>query len=70
MTTYETRLVLKGWVKMTLTFVAGVIFTLTVSAIATDLRERSDRWFEECDSYYGYTTDYYTCRQYHIRGGE
>ena len=63
-----TRLKLRPWVKMTLAFIAGVIFTLAVSTIASDLRERSDQWFEECDAHYGYTTDYYTCRLYHIRG--
>ena len=57
---------LKGWVKITLAFIAGVVFTLAIQAWC----ERSEQWYEECDNYYGYTTDYYTCRLYHIRGGE
>lgn len=67
MRTYRrTRRRLKGWVKVTLAFIAGVLFTLAVQAWS----ERSERWYQECDAYYGYTTDYYTCRLYHIRGGE
>ena len=29
-----------------------------------------DNWYKECDSAYGYTTDYYTCRNYHIKGSK
>lgn len=62
----RTRRRLKGWVKIALAFIAGVLFTLAVQAQS----ERSERWYQECDAHYGYTTDYYTCRLYHIRGGE
>lgn len=62
--------VLKPWVKTAATIVVTVLVTLACVWLWNWMSERSERWYQECDAYYGYTTDYYTCHLYHIRGGE
>lgn len=54
-------------------FLLGAVSVLAIAGLALGIAkasERSERWYQECDAHYGYTTDYYTCRLYHIRGGE
>lgn len=54
-------------------FLLGAASVLAIAGLALGIAkasERSERWYQECDAHYGYTTDYYTCRLYHIRGGE
>ena len=54
-------------------FLLGAASVLAIAGLAfgmAKMSERSERWYQECDAHYGYTTDYYTCRLYHIRGGE
>ena len=54
-------------------FLLGAASVLAIVGLAfgmAKMSERSERWYQECDAHYGYTTDYYTCRLYHIRGGE
>ena len=61
---------LKTWVKVTLSVLAiaaaSVACVLAVKAWANNRHY----WYQECDQAYGYTTDYYTCRNYHIRGSK
>lgn len=64
------KLRLKRWVKVTLGVVAvAAACAVTVFAIGKWADNQHD-WYQECDQAYGYTTDYYTCRNYHIRGGK
>lgn len=56
------KLKLKRWV----CFVLGIIFTLVTQQTIKFISETYDNWYKECDNHYGYTVDYYTCRQYHI----
>ena len=54
-------------------FLLGAASVLAIAGLVlgmAKMSERSERWYQECDAHYGYTTDYYTCRLYHIRGGE
>lgn len=41
----------------------GILISIN---IIVKLNNNRNKWYEVCDSHYGYTTDYYTCRQYHI----
>lgn len=62
--------VIKPWVKTAATILVTALVTLACVWMWNWMSERSERWYQECDAHYGYTTDYYTCRQYHIKGGE
>ena len=66
MRTYRIKRRLKGWVKVALAFIAGVLFTIAVQSLS----ERSERWYQDCDNHYGYVTSYYTCGSYHRKGGD
>lgn len=60
------RTVLKPWVKVVLAFLAGLLVGALVYLVASSVAS-SEAWYQECDQALGYTTDYYTCRLYHIR---
>lgn len=54
-----------GWIFL-LGLLAGALLFVGFRA----LNESYEHWYSECDEAYGYTTNYYTCRLYHIRGGK
>lgn len=56
------KLKLRSWV----IFVLGMLTTLGLQYTIKSINNTYDNFYKECDEYYGYTVDYYTCRQYHI----
>lgn len=61
---------LRTWVKVTL---ATLAIAGACAAVALGVKAWADKqhdWYQECDQAYGYTTDYYTCRNYHIHGSK
>ena len=57
------KLKLRKWVYVVLTLLGIVLVQLGIKSITTTY----DNFYEECDNYYGYPVDYYTCRLYHIQ---
>jgi hypothetical protein len=53
---------LKRWVCFTLGFITAVLTLHIMDAVIQSYKD----YYAECDAYYGHTTSYYTCRQYHI----
>lgn len=51
-------------------FVLGLLGGVLLAVGLRVVSDMSARWYAECDTAYGYTTDYYACRQYHIHGGK
>ena len=51
-------------------FVLGIICCLAFQQITKLISNSWDEYYRVCDEAYGYTTDYYTCRQYHIHNGK
>ena len=47
-------------------FALGILCTVTIQQIIKDINKTYDNWYKECDNHYGYTVNYYTCRQYYI----
>lgn len=47
-------------------FALGMLCTVTIQQIIKDINKTYDNWYKECDDHYGYTVNYYTCRQYYI----
>lgn len=60
------KTVLRPWVKIALAFLAGLVVGAMIYLVASSVAN-SEAWYQECDQALGYTTDYYTCRLYHIR---
>lgn len=60
------KTVLRPWVKVVLAFLAGLLVGALTYCVAHSI-STSEAWYQECDQALGYTTDYYTCRLYHIR---
>lgn len=53
-------------IKREIYFILGMIFMLIMQNGITFAINYFDNYFSQCDKHYGYTTDYYTCRQYHL----
>ena len=51
-------------------FALGWLMCLLFLDVVNLVSTKIDNWYKECDSAYGYTTDYYTCRNYYIKGGK
>ena len=47
-------------------FILGILFTITMQYATDFIITNINNYFEKCDKHYGYTTDYYSCRQYHL----
>jgi len=47
-------------------FILGIIVTLIIQQTINIISTTVETYYNECDRHYGYTVDYYTCRQYHI----
>ena len=39
---------------------------ILIMHVLKDYNERMEKWYNECDNYYGYKSNYYQCRLYHI----
>ena len=46
-------------------FILGVLVALSLEWSIKSITNYYKNWYNECDNYYGYKTDYYTCRQFH-----
>ena len=57
---------LKKEVKAVLVSLLVVACTVLCGMWLAKEHARMSNWWNECDEHYGYATDYYTCRTYHI----
>ena len=46
-------------------FIFGILITLITQQAIKSISKWYTNWYNECDSYYGYKTDYYTCKKFH-----
>ena len=57
---------LKPQIKIILIIIGFILIGILSMNLVKNYSERMEKWYNECDSYYGYKTDYYQCRLYHI----
>ena len=57
---------LKPQIKMILIILGLILIGILIVHILKDYNERMEKWYNECDNYYGYKSNYYQCRLYHI----
>lgn len=57
---------LKPQIKIILIIFGFILIGILATHLIKNYNERMEKWYSECDSYYGYKTDYYQCRLYHI----
>ena len=57
---------LKPQIKIILIIIGFILIGILTMHFIKNYNERMEKWYNECDSYYGYKTDYYQCRLYHI----
>lgn len=57
---------LRPRIKMILIILGLILIGILIIHVLKDYNERMEKWYNECDNYYGYKTTYYQCRLYHI----
>lgn len=57
---------LKPQIKMILIILGLILIGILIIHLLKDYNERMEKWYTECDNYYGYKSNYYQCRLYHI----
>ena len=57
---------LKPQIKMILIILGLILIGILIVHVLKDYNERMEKWYNECDNYYGYKSNYYQCRLYHI----
>lgn len=57
---------LRPRIKMILIILGLILIGILIVHILKDYNERMEKWYNECDNYYGYKSNYYQCRLYHI----
>lgn len=61
---------LKKEVKAVLVSLLVVAVVIALGILLGKEHARMSNWWNECDQHYGYATDYYTCRTYHINNNK
>ena len=57
---------LRPQIKMILIILGLILIGILIMHLLKDYNERMEKWYNECDNYYGYKSNYYQCRLYHI----
>ena len=57
---------LKPQIKILLIIHELILIGILIMHVLKDYNERMEKWYNECDNYYGYKSNYYQCRLYHI----
>ena len=57
---------LKSQIKILLIILGLILIGILIIHLLKDYNERMEKWYNECDNYYGYKSNYYQCRLYHI----
>lgn len=57
---------LRPQIKMILIILGLILIGILIVHVLKDYNERMEKWYNECDNYYGYKSNYYQCRLYHI----
>ena len=57
---------LRPQIKILLIILGLILIGILIMHLLKDYNERMEKWYNECDNYYGYKSNYYQCRLYHI----
>ena len=57
---------LRPQIKILLIMLGLILIGILIIHLLKDYNERMEKWYNECDNYYGYKSNYYQCRLYHI----